>query len=121
MGVAQDSYRAGGKPKRVTIRETAEHDSFQFIPPEFARPSYVAGGHEERSGSFGVHQRARGLMQVVGIAVIEGDGDGESAVHHAPAGRFDLVEANTAKGTQYVEVFREVLGRDAQRPGIECR
>src|SRR5690242_16189112 len=98
-------------------RVRAKNDSLQLVPPKFTGASDVASGDEERGGRVELFQQARGFMQVIRVAVLEGDGDGKSS--QPPRARLKPIQAHAPVSAQDLEMFGEVLRGNAQRPGVQ--
>src|SRR6476646_10221873 len=84
IGVVQQLDAAGRIVEWDAVTARVEHNSFQFIPPEFTCSSRVAGCQKECRRGIGAHEQVRCLMQIVGIAVVESNGGSESPATRAP-------------------------------------
>ena len=90
----------------------------QLVPPAQARPIEEAGGEEEGGGHPRRAQDREGEIEVVAIAVVEGD------EHAAPApcaeGRGHLVERDDVAGRcEMGHLALELVGRGAEQVAVE--
>src|SRR5512132_1132497 len=99
------------------------HDrALQLVPPELTVGIDETGCEEDRHGDAEALEEWLALQDVVGIPVVERDGDPRTAASPARAERRDLGERyRLPEAEDALEMLLEVPGRHAQRPGIEGR
>jgi hypothetical protein len=111
-----------GQRERRREDAGAEQYASEAVPPEAGGPERT-GGHEDRRGDVVAREERPGGMEVVGVAVVQGDHDAVSRQRSSRTKRpGELPECDGPRqAPEDGEVLREVLRADAEAPRIHGR
>jgi hypothetical protein len=99
-----------------------QQQPIQFIPPELTLVSYVPGSKEDRRRNFVACQQRLGVVQIICVSVIKGDGHcpfRQAALKESPEQSLEAYGMSIP--LQNLEVFSEIAGCHTQKPGIQAQ
>lgn len=103
------------RQRRLHVLRSRPQQAFELVPPETLAMGHGTRRDEQRGWDAGVRERRRRVLQVVAVAVVEGDGCGAGR----DVARDDLGERYELPALrQDLELLEEVPRRDAHSQGI---